>query len=229
MTLKKSTEFKYVDRNFKDTIALIPGWAADYRIFESLDLKFNYLIPINLFPNDFEKKLERALHTNKIENFSLLGLSMGGFLSAAFAEKNENIIDQLILIGIRKKYKAEELATVKGYLTKGKKAFLQQFYLSCLWDSQSQGYFAKNLLEKYAEEFDLEYLLETLDYLKGAAITPDMLENIKKVKIIHGEHDNVAPIEEARYINDKLPNASFIEIKNSGHIPPFDQNFAKLI
>ncbi len=229
MTLKKSTEFKYVDRNFKDTIALIPGWAADYRMFELLDLKFNYLIPISLFPDDFEKKLESVLHINKIEKFSLLGLSMGGFLSAAFAEKNENIIDQLILVGIRKQYKAEELATVRGYLTKGKKAFLQQFYLSCLWGSQRQGYFAKNLLEKYAEEFDLEYLLETLDYLKGATITPRMLENIKKVKIIHGEHDNVAPIEEARYINDKLPNASFIEIKNSGHIPPFNQSFAKLI
>ena len=46
--ISRKSEFKLIDRGFKDTILLIPGWAADYRIFDSLDLEFNYLLPMKL-------------------------------------------------------------------------------------------------------------------------------------------------------------------------------------
>ena len=223
------TIFKYLDRGYQKVIVLIPGWATDYRIFDSLDLDFNYLLPLNFSPFTFEKNLLRVLRDKKISRVSLLGWSLGGFLGAEFAAKHTDPIDELILISIRKKYKEREIAEVKGLLKKSKKGYLYNFYTRCFSEKKNLSQFKKSLFRRYCKKLDLEYLLETLDYLRRAEIKPEELAGVGKIKIIHGEADKIAPVKEAGNIKEGLVQAEFVSIRDSGHIPFLEEDIRKYI
>ena len=118
ISAKLKTRFKYIDRGKENFLVLVPGWASDYKIFDSLDLEYNYIVPVEFSPFDFEEILLETLKTNNIKKASIFGLSLGGFLAAKFASKYPDLIDELTLVGIRKKYKAEEIREVKNNLKK---------------------------------------------------------------------------------------------------------------
>lgn len=220
---------KYIERGEKGTAVLIPGWASDYRIFASLDIKFNYLLPLGFSPLHFEKSLLRALRRYKIAKISLLGWSLGGFWAAEFAAKYTDLIDELILVSIRKRYRAPELARIESRLRKNKKQCLYEFYSRCFYSQDRLHWFRKNLLKSYCRELDLDYLSATLDYLKDRKINPQALRGIMKIKIIHGEFDRIAPLVEAIDIKNSLPRAKFIRLRRTGHMPFLRTDFGNYI
>jgi len=221
--------FKYLDRDQEKTVLLIPGWATDYRIFDSLNLKFNYLLPLDFSPITFENSILNALEEKGIEKISLLGWSLGGFLAAEFASKHPDLVQELILVSIRKKYQEEEIAGVKELLEKSRKGYLYKFYGQCFSKKTSLSRFKKNLLKTYCEKFDLEYLLKTLDYLEKAIINTQELSGIERIKIIHGDSDKIAPVDEAREVQETLANSELIIIKDSGHIPFLEADLGRYI
>ncbi len=220
---------KYIDRGRNNSIVLIPGWAADYRIFDYLDLKFNYLVPVNFSPVNFKKSLLKILKENRGEKISLFGWSLGGFVAAEFAQEHPNMVDNLLLASIRRRYEAEKLKEIKRQLIENRKGYLCKFYTRCFAKREQMSWFRKNLLKDYCENFHLNYLLETLDYLENAEIKPESLNSVKKIKIIHGECDSIAPIQEAIDISRALPHADFVCIKDAGHAPFLKKDFARYI
>ncbi len=221
-------KFKYIDRNKKDLLVLIPGWATDYRIFTALDLEFNYLIPLNFSPFTFKEDLIKELREKAIEKISLFGWSLGGFVGAELAAQYTNLIDRIILVSIRKKYKNESLEVIRKHLMDNKRGFLYKFYRRC-FSKQEKYCFRESLLKNYCKELSLSYLLEGLDYLENAEINPKMLKNIKKIKIIHGEHDSITPIQEAIDIKESVSHAKFACIKKTGHLPFLRNDFGRYI
>ena len=164
-----------------------------------------------------------------IGKISLLGWSLGGFLAAEFAAKHPNLVEELILVSIRRKYKKKEIAGIKELLEKSKRGYLYKFYTQCFSRKISLSWFKKNLLKTYCEEFDLEYLLRTLDYLEKSQINTQELAGIERIKIIHGESDRIAPIDEAGEVQEAIANAELIIIKDSGHIPFLEEDLGKYI
>lgn len=221
--------FKYIDRNREDSMVLIPGWATDHRIFEGLDLRYNYLIPVEFSPFGFEQSLLEALERNHIERVSLLGWSLGGFLAAEFASKYPGLIDELILVSIRRRYREEELSEIEQNLKKNKKATLYKFYLQSFSKKDEIRWFKDNLFRYYHEKFDLEFLLKGLDYLRRAEVRPELLNKIRDIKIIHGGRDSIAPVEEARTIKKRLTKSRFLCLERAGHIPFLSEDFARWI
>jgi len=221
--------FKYLNRGSDKTIVLIPGWATDYRIFDSLNVKFNYLLPLDLSPFDFEVNLLKVLKEKGMKKISLFGWSLGGFLAAEFSTKHPNLIEELILVSIRKKYKQEEMAGIGELLKKSKKGYLYKFYGQCFFKQENLSWFKKNLLKAYCGRFDLEYLLKTLDYLEKAEINTQGLSGIERIKIIHGERDQIAPIDEAREVQENIAGSQLITIKDCGHIPFLEEDLGKYI
>jgi pimeloyl-ACP methyl ester carboxylesterase len=204
---------------------LLPGWASDCRIFTPLDLGFNYLVPLEPSPFNFEKSLLAALKEYNINRISLFGWSLGGFVAAKFASSQPGLIDELILVSVRKRYKEAELAQARKALEKNKKGYLAKFYARCFSDQKELSWFKKNLLKYYCRELSLDYLLRTLDYLKNCEMKPELLDGTAKIKIIHGENDRIAPLQEALDIKNKLPRAKFVGIKGAGHIPFLKKGF----
>jgi len=227
--ISKTSHFKYIDRGKEDQIVLIPGWGSDYRIFDSLDLNFNYLIPLNFSFLDFEQRLFEAVKDKGMSKISLLGWSLGSFLAAEFSAKYPQIVDKLILVGIRRKYPAEQIDEIKSLLLRSKKGYLLRFYSQCFYDQEARLKLKNGLMKDYLEDFDLNFLLEGLDYLKAATIDFESLKVVKQIKIIQGKEDKIAPLAEVKDIKNDLPQAEFISIKEAGHAVFLEKDIAEYL
>lgn len=219
MVSAKRTEFNYIDRGFQDTIALIPGWASDYRIFTPLNLRYNYLLPIDFHPVEFEKALFDILEENDIRRISILGWSMGGFVAAEFASRHSGLISKLTLVSIRARYNRGDIERIKTYITKSKKSYLYKFYMECFYDKENMAWFRENLLDDYCKGFEVSYLLDTLEYLKTAQVNTKLLGSVREIKIIHGKDDKIAPFDEAVSVSKEFGKGAFLPVGNAGHIP----------
>jgi len=221
------SEFKLIDRGFSETLVLISGWATDYRIFEKLDLPYNYLFTIKLDPFNFKGRLREDLNNRHIDKISLFGYSLGGFLAYEFALGYPQMIDEFILTGIRKKYPKDTIAAVRARLKEDKEAYLRDFYTAFFSsaDKESFIWFRKNLLKDYVENMRLEGLLSGLDYLENVTIDPQRLNPFQKLKIIHGKEDKIAPLVEVEGFRAFLPGARFIFFDRLGHIPFLSRQF----
>jgi len=221
--------YRYVDRGYRDTMALIPGWAIDHRVFTPLDIRYNYLLPVSFSPFTFEKDLRGALIRYKLSRISLLGHSMGGFAASEFTSRHRDLVDRLFLVSVRRRYPSEGLGEIRRHLNKSKRGYLYKFYNECFSNSEEMRWFKGDLLKKYCKELDLDRLLETLDYLEGAEVKPESLKGVKKLVIVHGDRDRIAPIEEAAAIKEHLPDAGFACIRDAGHMPFLKKGFSELV
>lgn len=221
------SEFKLLDRAFQEAIVLIPGWATDYRIFSELELNYNYILPIKLNPFDFSAELSRFLNKKHINEISLFGWSLGGFLAAEFALSNPDRIDEVILLSIRKRYNQAPLEEIKEKITKNKKGYLFKFYHECFSDSDSEAmsWFKKNLIKDYLNTIKIEDLISGLNYFSKVSLNTESLVSIKKLRIFHGLEDKIAPYKEAEKIKNCLPKVGFIGMPGVGHIPFLSKNF----
>lgn len=217
--ISAKSEFKLFNMGFKKTIVLIPGWASDYRIFDILDLNYNYLLTLKLYPFTFERDLREILDKEAMDKISLFGWSMGGFLASDFAAKNPDKVDELILVSIQKQYSPELLEDVRLKLRQNKKAFLYKLYFNCFSKQDEEGFnwFKEHLLMSYIDGLKLDDLLGGLDYLSGTQINPASLAGIKRIRIFHGGEDKIAPLDAARQIKLELPHAEFICLPGIGH------------
>jgi pimeloyl-[acyl-carrier protein] methyl ester esterase len=222
-------KFRCIDRGKENLLVLIPGWASDYRIFSGLNLEFNYLLPLVFSPFHFAHDLLQEIKERNIKKISLFAWSLGGFVGVAFAIRYPHLIDEIILVSIRKQYNRERLKEIKRQLNKNSKAYLYKFYNQCFYKKEQMSWFRERLLKDYCNKFDLDYLLESLDYLENAKINAKSLQIIKNIKIIHGEQDKIAPIQEAIDLKNNLTQVKFSLIKEAGHIPFFAQEFDKVI
>lgn len=214
-------EFKVLDRGYKETIALIPGWASDYRIFDNLELDYNYLFPTRFNPLTFSDELLMFIDRKSIKKISLFGWSLGGFLAVEFSLSNPERVNQVNLLSIREKYEQAVLAEVRRQVEKNKSAYLYKFFINCFSDSDRTGlaWLKGHLLKEYIHMYKLEDLLRGLDYLETAEISAQDLALLKNVRIFHGLDDFIAPLNEIKEFKIKLPGLKLIYLQNAGHIP----------
>lgn len=229
--MNRTTTFEYIDRSSQKAMVLIPGWASDYRIFDSLDLDYDYLIPSGLVrAQNFAPLLLEAIKNNRLDKISLLGWSLGSFLAADFSIKFPELIDKLILVGVRKKYMVDRLREIKSLLIRGKQGYLSGFYRQCFYNQEARLKFKIGLMKDYLKELDLTFLLEGLDYLAQAKLDVTALKNLNhKIILVQGKEDNIAPLVEAERIKNDLPQAKFIPIEEAGHAVFLEKNITEYL
>jgi len=225
--ISQVSRFNLINRGFDKTIVLIPGWASDYRIFNTLDLNYNYVLPVEFGLFNFAIDLRELLNRESIDKISLFGWSMGGFLASDFASSNPDRVDELILVSVQKKFKPQLLQDIKLKLKQNKRAFLYKLYFNCFSKEDEEGlsWFREHLLMKYIDELKIEDLLCGLDYLSATQINPGSLAGIKRIRIFHGQLDKIASLDGARNIKLELPQAEFICLPGIGHILFLNRQF----
>lgn len=220
------TEFQYLDRGFKDILVLIPGWATDYRIFDTLELEYNYLIPLKLNHSDFSGCLAQILERKKIEKTILFGWSMGGFLALDFCRSFPLKVKELILVGFRKYFDKTALDEIASKIEKSKKAFLYKFYIDVFGsDENSYKWFKKNLMRQYLENNSEMDLVRGLKYLENSSINLQEFTQINKIKIFHSKNDLINPFIQAIDLSDNIPNAKFYVLEDSNHAAFLSKEF----
>ncbi len=218
--------FKFVDRGFKKGMLLIPGWATDWRIFERLNIPFNYLLPENASPGNFEEIFNDLPDKMKLSGISVLGWSMGGFIAADLVSRYPVIFNEVILVSIRRRYDENDINHVRDYLRKNTKAYLYRFYDSLFskTEKEHERWFKESLLKQYLGDPDSLHLFDGLNYLVNRELKVDFLHG-SNIIFVHGEDDKIASLEEARVVAAEAPSAKFISIKGACHFPILREEF----
>jgi pimeloyl-[acyl-carrier protein] methyl ester esterase len=223
--------FRFVDRRATNHLVVVPGWAFDHRIFSRLELPFNYHLlcgsSLALFEDEV-RELVSGLGGSKI---SLLGWSKGAFAVCEFASRDPESVEQLLLVGVRRKYEEQELDTMRMNLERNRAACLKRFYRQCFAKEEMAQYerFKRSLLDEYLEALSMEQLTGELDWLGHVEIRPADLQKVGIVKFIHGGADAVAPIEQARALADAVPQSELIVFEQAGHAPFLRDDFARRV
>lgn len=224
----RSLKFRYLDRGQKETLCVIPGWGFDCRIFRPLNLKYNYLLPERPNLAAFKYDLRDELEKEKIDEVSLFGWSMGGFLAVDFACEYFHLVKEIFLISVRKEYPQDEISLMKSLLKENKKVLLYRFYQECFFpEKKAFFWFKENLLRAYLEEMDQGFLSEGLDYLAQAKLAAEALKG-KCVRFLHGSKDKVAPLKEVEELKGELSKARLVVLDHTGHIPFLGSKFEEI-
>ena len=221
------SEFEFRNRGFKETLVLIPGWATDWRIFDGLELDYNYLLTTKLYTSDFNRELLSQMDQLKISKVSVFGFSLGGLLAAEFASGYPGKIAKLILLSVRKRYDPQLSENIKRQIRRYRRPWLYKFYVNCFSKADTEGleWFRRNLLKEYLDKLSSDELNRGLDYLASHALHPETLAKVDDIRIFHGSDDLIAPVKEALEIKADLPQAKFILLKDAGHLCFLSRDF----
>jgi proline iminopeptidase len=222
---------RFVNKRAANHLVIVPGWAFDHRIFAGLDLPFNYHVfcgpSISSLADDVKELVSRL----PAEKISLLGWSKGGFAVCEFAGRNPELVDELFLVGVRRRYDKEELEGMGANLKKNRTACLKRFYRQCFAKEEMERYqwFKNTLLTDYLETMPMQQLARELDWLGQVEIHPEDLKGIETVKFIHGTADTIAPVEQTRALADSLPQSELITFEQTGHAPFLRDDFKRRV
>jgi len=224
-----ATRFKYIDRGKVSLAVLIPGWATDHRIFDRLNIEYNYLVSAVVDPDDFIDVLKRNLEWSKA---TLIGWSLGGVLGAYFAAAYPDMVETSVLIGVREHYPAIEVEKMMAYLAENKRSYLKGFYRKCFSgnNASDRKWFNSFLLDKYLDGADTSVLAAGLNYLVQKPLCDSGLaESGTGVLFVRGENDVIAGESEMISLKEKFPRADFEELAGTGHAAFMDPGFRDLV
>jgi pimeloyl-ACP methyl ester carboxylesterase len=219
-----------LDRGFKDTILLIPGWAADYRIFGTLKLDFNYLVPSGISLDRFTARCIGAMDEYGLETVSVLGWSMGAFLALDLAaDFPDRTGPSITMVSARPRYDPDVISGIRVYMKANRAGYLYRFYNECFSEEEEDArhWFRLNLMRPYLKGLDAALLDEGLEYLSGAHIEQDRLKGLG-VRFIHGKNDKIAPVDEVTAMKASSPLSKLLIIDGAGHMPFLNKNFTEV-
>lgn len=241
-----NTVVNYVDVGQGPTVVLIHGLGADLTRFEhnieclsrhfrvvALDLpgfgdSGKSKVPYNgKYYVDVVEKLRQRLNLGKI---TLIGNSMGGWLSLLYAQTHNSHLDSLILIapafvfGLPEGISAE--AIISGAKPKTNIQMTQYMqrvlYESDFSDKQIQDNLAKHQTKNRGDGIkQVAYSLQNNEFV----FTPLSVTKIThQTLIIHGDSDGIVPVVTSQKLNELLPHSRMIIIEQSGHWPQWENH-----
>ena len=220
---------KFIIRNkgFGKCNLFVPGWATGAEIFEQTMPHHDHIYVNDFDPFTFTMDLADFISETGIKSMSMTGFSMGAAALLHSLKDLGHCVENVVLVGMKKKYKKDDIEAVKLNLIKNKEAFLYRFYSDMFSPSEKTALstFKTVLMKKYMDRFSTEYLLSGLDYLES--IESDFLEEQgRKVKFLYGSVDKIVTVlevekykKEAENIAGTNPMLSFCFIEGAGHAP----------
>tara|TARA_B100001093_G_C26485944_1_gene866935 strand:+ start:16 stop:798 length:783 start_codon:yes stop_codon:yes gene_type:complete len=174
--------------------------------------------------DDFSNQLKSLLEYLKIEKINLIGFSLGSLIALNFAEKFQDILETLTLIGTTYKRTDEQRAKVLERFEQAKlnmpisKQALKRWFSDGYLKSNPEIYaqFMKTLNKKPEDH------LNFLKAYKLFANYVDDIEMIKSIKtktlVMTGSDDLGSTVAMSKSLTKDLINSNFIEISNGKHL-----------
>ncbi|MCX7653898.1 MAG: alpha/beta hydrolase [Fervidobacterium sp.] len=197
--------------------------------------------------------LIETLNKLKIEKFTLVGHSMGGYLSILISNRIPEKINSLILVDSAFNYPIESQTDAINLqisqptnrtifldspiefsilLDIGLKIYplLKYVYTSVVGEANVLQTKHFDLL--FSQNFFLpgEILVKfSIDKLNQKIETVDFSKFLFPTLIIYGENDNVTPPKIGEFFHSVLPNSQFVLLPNEGHMPLFNETIVEKI
>ncbi len=223
-----------------EPLVLLHGFGEDSEVWDSIipSLQENYKLIIPDLPGsgdstilkkdkvimiDFAHCLKAILDKEKIKKCTLIGHSMGGYITLAFAEKYPTCLKAFGLFSStaiadsaeKKETRTKAISFIKE---NGAEAFLKTALPNQFADAKKSHKLIDHLLIK-GKQFENKALVQ---YYRAMIARPDRTSILKRsavpVLFIFGEKDNLISLEDGLKITS-LPQQSQVNVlKNSGHM-----------
>lgn len=171
------------------------------------------------------------------EQVHVMGISMGGMIAQQFALKHPEKVKTLVLLAtaaymnptpLIEKYRhfKEDLSIDEAFEEILKLMFSEDFIAKVQKD--------ENLYDTLKQKLMLENPPRMQDYInRGAAIaehdTRDSLHSITQpTLIVAGSNDKIIPVEESKFLHEKIPNSRLEIIKGYGHGSLLIEDFERI-
>jgi len=246
-TSADSGKIIYQDEGKGDPVVLLHGFAEDHTIWERqvdyLKEKFRLIMPdipgsggspfnekLSTM-DDYARVIRSILDHESIVSCQLIGHSMGGYITLAFAEKNPEMLESFGLFHStayadneeKKNARKKGIEFIRQY---GSAKFIEQTIPNLFSDKfkAESADVIKELLRRFAN-FNPASLVR---YYEGMMERPDRTHVLKKFKkpvlFIMGEYDTAIPLQQSLE-QCHLPDFSYIHIaKNSGHMAMLEES-----
>lgn len=235
-----------------DAVVLVHGFSVPYFIYdptyEFLTGQGFQVLRYDLFgrglsdrpnlPYDirlFVKQLKELFNTFNFKRIHLVGLSMGGVITAKFIEQYPEYVSSHILIDPA----GAKPVKFSSLLKLVKIPMLGELLLGLLGSGSMVKSVASDLFSpELVNQFQKQYALQ-MQYqgFKRAILSTmrnnmlgDFLETYKKVGKLNkptllfwGKQDVTVPFEHSQLILEAIPHAEFHAIKNCGHLPHYEK------
>ncbi len=229
-------ELAYTRRGKGTPLVLLHGYPLDHHIWDvvapMLDDTFDLILPdLRGFGqsstvdtphtlDDFASDIAGLLDQIGIQETAVAGHSMGGYVALAFANLYPNRVNGLGMVSSqaladspeRKQGRYDTAAQVNekgiGVVVEAmtpkftRNVALQAKARAIMEEQNPQG--IMNALKAMAERIDASALLTAFNF---------------PVVIIHGEADELIPVDRAREMKDAIPHDHLVELKGVGHLP----------
>ena len=233
-------------RNLK--LLFIHGWATDSKVWKYQVEEFskNYSIAVIDLPGHngkdkwseptlkpaIEKILLSTVHWPLSTGFIGIGWSLGGQALLEAAAKRPNYFKGLILIGVSPCFIAKKdfpwgqsagvakrmLKDLKKDFTKTMERFLPLNFTEDELSSPDTRWFMELYKQPYTKSFR-DCAVTALEALLAIDLRDIVPDTKIPVLIIHGEKDNVCPVDTGKYLARNLPDARLEIFKDAGHAP----------
>jgi pimeloyl-ACP methyl ester carboxylesterase len=183
----------------------------------------------------FVRQLKELLEAFGMERVALIGLSMGGPISATFAARYPEHVRRLGLIDPVGFQPMPLSAALKLALVPG----LGELALGLIGDEallngMAADFFDRELIGLFLSQYRIQmkyrgFKRALLSTLRGDALAgcPQaylrLAERDIPVLLIWGRDDRTIPIETSRQIIEAIPRIRFIPVENCGHIPHYER------
>lgn len=247
------THYELSNNTRDQTVVLVHGFSVPYFIF---DPTFHFLsqhgfrvLRYDLFGRGFSDRpdtdynidlfvtqLTHLLDALRLTRpVTLLGLSMGGPIAAAFTARYPQRVEKLILIdpaGARPVIYSRMLKVLST-------PFLGETILSLagtggMVKNIASDFFDKKLVEQFQQRYIVQMQFKGFRRAILSSIRNNMLESFlgtyrkvgtfnTPVLLLWGRHDTTVPLEHSQEICTAIPTAEFHIIEDSSHIPHYEK------
>ena len=217
----RNININYIQYGSGSDVVLLHGWGQNIAMMKPIGdrLQKNHRITILDLPGfgdseepktaltvyDYSEILEELLKKLKVKKPVIMGHSFGGWIAIIYASRNE--VEKVVLFGspcIRKEVKP----SLKLRMLKSLKKIPGI--------NKLEG-FAKN----HMGSRDYKNASEVMKKILVNVVNEDLSECAKKINVptllIWGDRDTEAPVEDAKELEKKIPDAGLIVLPNSTH------------
>ena len=226
----------YVRRGTGPPLVLIHGYPFDHMIWDKvvplLDRDFDLIIPdlrgfgaSDVRDNDhsilrYAQDLAELLTQLKIRTALIAGHSMGGYVALAFAREYPQRVSGLALVPSQMAADTPERQKIR-YETADQ---VMREGTGLVGDSMAPKLTGDVAIQAFARELIARQRpLAVATALRAMAERPDSTDLFRAFKfpivIVHGEADDLIPVERAREMKVAVQTADFAELPGVGHLP----------
>lgn len=229
-------ELAYTRRGKGTPLVLLHGFPLDHHLWDrtadQLEGTFDLILPdlrgfggsttvdTPYTMDDYASDIAGLLDQLGVGKAAIAGHSMGGYVTLAFARLFPNRVSGLGLISSQvladpPDRKEGRYKTAADVAEKGISGVVDAMTTKFTSNPELQAFARKNMegqspaafigaLKAMAERQDSTPLLASMNY---------------PVVVLHGDADQLIPVDRAREVRDAVPQARYVELKGVGHIP----------